>query len=241
MKKDSTTIWSNPFIAWVVVFLAVFVIIWLFSSAWFQFTLQAALILLLLYIVIGVPFTWLFFGLRAIYRKSVGRNHKNEVPVTVFILLAIAAAVISMIVSLWYSNDVEKYRDPCANGPPSWMSEKGDSYEMSFENRSKQYLIALEQLNKNRLTNELDLSEIRLQAYREDDQDMREQLFAQIDDTKLELEADYIEALKTKLGDADLRVQKECEEGFPYAYASEEPSLSFSEWGRLALGMKIEQ
>ena len=112
MRKGSTTIWSNPFIAWVVVFLAVFVIIWLFSSAWFQFTLQAALILLLLYIVIGVPFTWLFFGIRAIYRKNVGQNHKNEVPVTVFILLAIAAAVISMIVSLWYSNDVEKYRDP---------------------------------------------------------------------------------------------------------------------------------
>ena len=102
-------------------------------------------------------------------------------------------------------------------------------------------MIALEQLNKDRLTNELDLSEIRLQAYREDDQDMREQLLAQIDDTKIELEADYIEALKKKLGDADLRVQKECEEGFPYAYASEEPSLSFSEWGRLALGMKIEQ
>lgn len=240
MKNDSTKIWSNPFIAWVVVFLAVFFIIWLWSSAWFQFTFQAALILLLLYIAIGVPFTWLFFGIRAIYRKSVGRNHKNEVPVTVFILLAIAAAVISMIVSLWYNSDVEKYRDPCVNGPPSWMSKKGDPYEMSFENRGKQYLIALEQLNKDRLMNELDLSKIRLQAYREDDQDMTEQLLAQIDVTEIELETDYFEALKKKLGDADLRVQKECEGGFPYAYASEKPSLSFSEWGRLALGAEIE-
>ena len=221
---------SRAILAWVAIFLTICLIILLLSSSWVQFVLGSGAIGLVLYMLIGVPLTWMFFLFRGIYRGSSKWRKSREVSVGLIGVLLTVMIISGVTVAVMYRSDLMKYKFPCnAEGPPSWLDTQ--AFEVAKQNQTDEFVIALHSLSRERTHQESGLSDLVLTAQLEKSKDTKKELFELIEREQSRIDQRHLESLRTIKVAIDRRFRNECQSAYGYAYQTDqEPTLSVNRW-----------
>jgi hypothetical protein len=223
---------SGAILAWVAIILTIGLIILLLSSSWVQFVLDAGVIGLLLYVLIGAPLTWVFFLFRGIYRRSAKWRKSREVAVGLIGVLLTVMIISGVTVAVKYRSDLIQYKFPCsAEGPPSWLDTK--AFEVAKQNKTDEFLIALHSLSKEQAHQDSDLSDLILMAQLEKSEDAKKELVERIEREQSRISEHYLESLRTIKSAIDQRFRSECQSAYEYAYrTNQSPELTFGQWAK---------
>jgi hypothetical protein len=223
---------SRVILAWVAIFLTICLIILLLSSSWVQFVLGAGAIGLLLYVLIGVPLTWMFFLFRGIYRGSSKWRKSREVAVGLIGVLLTVVIISVATLAVMYRSDLMKYKFPCnEDGPPSWLDTQ--AFGVAKQKQTDEFLIALHSLSRERTHQESGLSDLVLTAQLEKSKDTKKELFELIEREQSRIDQRHLESLRTIKVAIDRRFRNECQSAYEYAYQTNQaPKLSVDQWAK---------